>query len=315
MLSAPRLSEEDVNVVFRVDRSRNSPGSFSTYVNGDFASTTEALKGTGGQPVDHVALTVGLDLWEPVFLAVFNQAEARKAAVFSEVMRNPGVGYFKIKALEDSEKAAEDNEKVGKDKKKALEEQEKVAEEMGKALKDKEKAIEGKGKAVEEKGKAVEEKGKAVEEKGKAVEEKGKAVEEKEKALEGKEKALEDKEKELKARESAIAERENDLKGASSRTNVQPPDADIVHDSTKAAWPRAVRRVLPSKFSNVNQRHQELMSDWVVARGDNISSDAYDYFVYSHGVVWPKAVLEITTEGNLSEIREKHKEIMKVLGY
>ena len=294
MLSAPRLSEEDVNVVFRVDRSRNSPGSFSTYVNGDFASTTEALKGTGGQPVDHVALTVGLDLWEPVFLAVFNQAEARKAAVFSEVMRNPGVGYFKIKALEDSEKAAEDNEKVGKDKKKALEEQEKVAEEMGKALKDKEKAIEGKGKAVEEKGKAVEEK---------------------EKALEGKEKALEDKEKELKARESAIAERENDLKGASSRTNVQPPDADIVHDSTKAAWPRAVRRVLPSKFSNVNQRHQELMSDWVVARGDNISSDAYDYFVYSHGVVWPKAVLEITTEGNLSEIREKHKEIMKVLGY
>jgi len=283
VLSAPRLFEEDVNVVVRVDRSLNSPGSFTTYVNGDFASTTEALNGTGGQPVDQIALTARVGLSEPVFLTVFDQSEARKAAVFAEAMRYPGVAYFKIKELEEGEKAEEDKKN------------------------------------------AAEEKEKAVEEKEKALEEREKGVQEKEKAIEEKEKAVENKEKELKAREKAFAECEDNLKGGhthgdgsdqpSPRTHVQPPDADMLNDSAKTAWPKAVKRVVPSKFSNVNKRHQELMSDWVVARGDNISSDAYDYFVYSHGVVWPKAVLEITTEGNLLEIQEKHKEIMKALGY
>jgi hypothetical protein len=81
---------------------------------------------------------------------------------------------------------------------------------------------------------------------GKGSGRKGKGSEAKGKAVEEEEKAVEKREKELKTRETAIliAEWENDLKGGdgcdqpSSGTNVQR-----------------------SEFSNVNQRHEELMSD------------------------------------------------------
>ncbi|KAF8903865.1 hypothetical protein CPB84DRAFT_1745982 [Gymnopilus junonius] len=85
------------------------------------------------------------------------------------------------------------------------------------------------------------------------------------------------------------------LEGGSScsRRTVSPPDAAEMRLSATVAWPRAVDRVLgPAIYSAVQKR----------ARGDSLSADSYDYFVYSRGFVWPKAVLQYTTSGYLAGI-------------
>ena len=50
-------------------------------------------------------------------------------------------------------------------------------------------------------------------------------------------------------------------------------------------------------FDDIQKRHEQLMSSWVVSRGDNISSEAYDYLMYSQCMGWPKVVLEASSKG------------------
>jgi len=96
--------------------------------------------------------------------------------------------------------------------------------------------------------------------------------------------------------------------------NVQPPDADHVKLYATIAWPRAVKHILGAvAFGDIQKRHEQLMSSWVVSRGDNISSEAYDYLMYSQWVGWPKVVSEVGSEDELARVRARCEEVMKVL--
>ncbi|KDR69241.1 hypothetical protein GALMADRAFT_256080, partial [Galerina marginata CBS 339.88] len=96
-----------------------------------------------------------------------------------------------------------------------------------------------------------------------------------------------------------------------------PPDADIIRLSSTMAWPRAVYHVLGAGGqAEVQQRHDALMNEWIkVVRGNNAVSSTYFYFehVYSHGVVWPKVILERVSDHNFLKVREKHVERIAVL--
>jgi hypothetical protein len=276
VLSVPRLSEEDTYVVVRVERKASSPAFFATYVNGDLASNAMALNRPDGL-VSHVVLTnPGLPSYESAIATL---------TVFDESEKGNAAGFAE----------AMRNPAAG------------YFAPIDRGSEDFEKAVEDREKAVEDKGKALEEK--------------GKVLEDKEKALEDKENALEEKEKALDTREKAIAEMENSPKGgdgsdqASAHSNVLPSDAEMIQYSTATAWPRAVKVVLRCESNHIKQRHATLMSEWVVDRGDNLSSDAYDYSVYSHGVAWPKAILEATTYADLMNVQGKHQEIMKALDF
>jgi len=96
--------------------------------------------------------------------------------------------------------------------------------------------------------------------------------------------------------------------------DVHPADADYVKLYATIAWPRSVKHVLDATlFNDIQQRHNQLMNKWVISRGDNISSEAYDYLVYSRWVGWPEVVLEVSSEEELARVRARCEEIMKVL--
>lgn len=95
---------------------------------------------------------------------------------------------------------------------------------------------------------------------------------------------------------------------------VHPPDAEYAKLSSTIAWPRAVKHVLGAgPLDAIQIRHDQLMSSWVVSRGDNISPEAYDYLIYSQWVGWPKVVLEASSEDELARVRARCEEVMKVL--
>ncbi|KDR69243.1 hypothetical protein GALMADRAFT_256082 [Galerina marginata CBS 339.88] len=99
-----------------------------------------------------------------------------------------------------------------------------------------------------------------------------------------------------------------------SEAGVCPPDADLMKLSSTMAWPKAMSHFLGTTTqADLQKRHDTVMGEWVVARGDNISSKAYDYFVYSHGVVWPRTILEFTADADFLKIRSRHIGILKVL--
>ncbi|KDR69242.1 hypothetical protein GALMADRAFT_256081 [Galerina marginata CBS 339.88] len=105
----------------------------------------------------------------------------------------------------------------------------------------------------------------------------------------------------------------------SSTPNLLPPDVDLMKLSSTMAWPRAVKLVLGYALqAEIQERHNALMTVWIaVVRGSNASSSSayasYFEFLYSHGVVWPKAILEFTTEDNFWKIRTRHTEIISLL--
>ncbi|KAF8959307.1 hypothetical protein BDZ97DRAFT_1761501 [Flammula alnicola] len=92
----------------------------------------------------------------------------------------------------------------------------------------------------------------------------------------------------------------------SSRTpatkTANPADTDLIKVLGTIAWPRAVNHILGrAVFPTVQARHDKLMNEWVAARGNDIPSDAYDYFMYSYFVFWSKGVLENATKTNLTK--------------
>ena len=91
---------------------------------------------------------------------------------------------------------------------------------------------------------------------------------------------------------------------------INPPDTEIVRFCATVAWPRAIKQVLGIKsFYTIEARHERLMSCWVSSRGDNISSQAYDYLTYSLGVCWPRAVAKVTSEDDFWRVRRRYDEI------
>ncbi|KDR69232.1 hypothetical protein GALMADRAFT_925396 [Galerina marginata CBS 339.88] len=105
--------------------------------------------------------------------------------------------------------------------------------------------------------------------------------------------------------------------GLASAQRRLPPDSNLMKLSSTIVWPKAVGHVLgPSVQAEVQGRHNVLINEWIaVVRGNDPSSSTYSYleFVYSHGVVWPKAIVEFTTDANFWKIREKHIEIITLL--
>ena len=118
--------------------------------------------------------------------------------------------------------------------------------------------------------------------------------------------------------ESASTAVETSARGSNSNStrglNVNPPDAEYFKLSSTIAWPQAVKHILgAAPFDDIQKRHEQLMSSWVVSRGDNISFEAYDYLMYSQCMGWPKVVLEASSKGELARVRARCEEIMNVL--
>ena len=72
---------------------------------------------------------------------------------------------------------------------------------------------------------------------------------------------------------------------------VRPSDYNEMQASSTKGWPDAIK-VLKNEdvFNTVKAEHDQIMKDWVERRGDGLSSDNYDYLVYSHAVAWKKAL-------------------------
>ena len=67
-------------------------------------------------------------------------------------------------------------------------------------------------------------------------------------------------------------------------------------------------------YLTIKAEHDQIMKNWVEQRGDGLSPNNYDYLVYSHAVVWEKALKEkkVSLE-NSQDIREKHMDLMSLL--
>ena len=113
---------------------------------------------------------------------------------------------------------------------------------------------------------------------------------------------------------SAETSAQSPYSNSSRGLGVHPPDAECIKLYATIAWPRAVKHILGAvAFGDIQKRHEQLMSSWVTSRGDKISSEAYDYLMYSRWVGWPKVVLEASSEDELARVRVRCEEVMKVL--
>ncbi|KDR69245.1 hypothetical protein GALMADRAFT_215256 [Galerina marginata CBS 339.88] len=291
-----QLMKENVNIVIRV--ARTSDLSFSTYVNNEFISKVRSLAPKKMWKNKVTVASIGFSDSEREVIVTF--------AAFNEEFETTANNETQMIEPQHQEGAeGQQAESPEADREKAVEAREKAVEV-------KEKAVEVKEKAVGEQKKLLEESMKDVEERGKATARLEKVVAELQKSLEEKEKALEDREKTLN-RGSGDGDVDTERKATSS-SSVNPPDADIIKLSATVAWPRAIRHVLgASPADTLERRHDTLMQEWVLARGDDISSNAYDFFVYSHGVAWFKVVVENATQASLMLIMERHVVIMEVL--
>ena len=93
---------------------------------------------------------------------------------------------------------------------------------------------------------------------------------------------------------------------------VHPLDYNKMEASSTKAWPRAIRVVMPKDtYLTIKAEHDQIMKNWVEQRGDGLSSNHYDYLVYSHAVVWEQALKEkkVSVE-NCQDIRKKYMEIL-----
>ncbi|KAF8964571.1 hypothetical protein BDZ97DRAFT_1918999 [Flammula alnicola] len=164
----------------------------------------------------------------------------------------------------------------------------------------------------------LETKGEEVAERERKVEEEEENIAHQQKELAFREEVVRESERRVKERENLVAERDADVYGDGSdnkhpRANIRPLDYPALEIATSTAWPAAVTNILRARVGNiVIKRHKTFMNNWVRERGDNIDEDAYDYLVYSHGVAWPKAILqEPTEEAKFLLIRSQFLEIMK----
>jgi len=91
---------------------------------------------------------------------------------------------------------------------------------------------------------------------------------------------------------------------------VRPSDYDEIKASSTKAWPGAIKVVMQKDvYHTIKAEHDQIMNNWVEQRGDGLSPKDYDYLVYSHAIVWEKALKEVSVE-NFQDIREKYKGFM-----
>jgi hypothetical protein len=89
--------------------------------------------------------------------------------------------------------------------------------------------------------------------------------------------------------------------------DVHLPGFYLIKTSTTTAW---IPSLSPS-LKAIQARYDTLMSDWINDRNGTISSNDYDYFVYSTGSAWPKAVLETGTEDNLAKVQHERGLVLR----
>ena len=95
---------------------------------------------------------------------------------------------------------------------------------------------------------------------------------------------------------------------------MHPLDYDEMKASSTKAWPGAIKVVMPKDvYRSIKEEHDQIMNDWVKQRGDGLSSNDYDYLVYSHAVVWKKALKEqkVSVE-DFEDIEKKHMDFMSM---
>jgi len=93
---------------------------------------------------------------------------------------------------------------------------------------------------------------------------------------------------------------------------VRPSDYHVMKASSTKAWPRAIKVVMQKDvYLTIKAEHDQIMNNWVEQRGDGLSSNHYDYLVYSHGVAWEKALKEKKASvENCQDIRKQYMEFM-----
>ena len=96
---------------------------------------------------------------------------------------------------------------------------------------------------------------------------------------------------------------------------VRPFDYDEINASSTKAWPGAIKKVTPKDvYRTIKEEHDRIMNDWVEQRGDGLSSNDYDYLVYSHAVVWKKALKgkKVSVE-DIEDIEKRYMDTMSTL--
>ncbi|KDR69222.1 hypothetical protein GALMADRAFT_160520 [Galerina marginata CBS 339.88] len=112
------------------------------------------------------------------------------------------------------------------------------------------------------------------------------------------------------------SETEPDADGAdstnSSSVRARPLDADRMRYSSAIAWPIAFELECKDVKDSVQQKHDKMMWQWVVERGNNALLSTHEYFAYSHKVAWPSALstVSVTWRG---KIQERHTQLFKNL--
>ena len=95
---------------------------------------------------------------------------------------------------------------------------------------------------------------------------------------------------------------------------MRPSDYNEMKVSSTRAWPRAIKVVMKDDvYLTIEAEHDQIMNDWVEQRGDGLSSDDYDYLVYSHAVVWKKALKKMVSVEDFEDIEEKHMDVMSLI--
>jgi len=115
-------------------------------------------------------------------------------------------------------------------------------------------------------------------------------------------------------RDGLARERDGLIKAARDPGQVRPSDYDEIKASSTKAWPGAIRVVMQKDvYHTIKAEHDQIMNNWVEQRGDGLSPKDYDYLLYSHAIVWEKALKEKTVSvEQFQDIREKYKLIMSV---
>jgi len=96
---------------------------------------------------------------------------------------------------------------------------------------------------------------------------------------------------------------------------VRPSDYNEMEVSSTKGWPRAIKKVMKNEvYLTIKAEHDQIMDNWVGQRGDGLSPNDYDYLVYSHAIVWEKALKEMKVPvENCQDIRKKYMEFMTFL--
>ncbi|KDR69225.1 hypothetical protein GALMADRAFT_272090 [Galerina marginata CBS 339.88] len=107
---------------------------------------------------------------------------------------------------------------------------------------------------------------------------------------------------------------ENGKESASDSANADIPPQDTVwmKYSSTVLWPIAIELEATNLKMGLQQKHDTLMAQWVVAHDDDIALNTIDYFVHSHQVIWPRVLTSVNPD-KAAKIRERHAQLFKNL--